>query len=62
MDKAEFLCFEAQQFEEAEKIFREAYKLTGGASRKMEILFETLLINIKKENIESIKKDIETCL
>mmetsp|Transcript_38167 Transcript_38167/g.58209 ORF Transcript_38167/g.58209 Transcript_38167/m.58209 type:complete len:144 (+) Transcript_38167:231-662(+) len=35
--------------------------MTGGASKKMEILFEVLLINIEKEDIESIKKDIEEC-
>jgi len=46
---------------EAEKIFREAYKMTGGASRKMEILFEILLMNFEKEDVPSIKKDIQTC-
>ena len=35
--------------------------MSGGASRKMEILFEILLINIDKEDVESIKKDIEQC-
>ena len=60
-DKAEFLRYEAQDFVEAEKIFREAYKMTGGASRKMEILFEILLMNFEKEDVPSIKKDIQTC-
>lgn len=45
IDKAEFYSFEVQDFEKAEKIFREAYDLTGGASKKMEILFEILLMN-----------------
>jgi 26S proteasome regulatory subunit N7 len=35
--------------------------MTGGASRKMEILFEILLMNIEKENIAVISKDIDTC-
>jgi 26S proteasome regulatory subunit N7 len=61
LDKAEFLRYEAEDFVEAEKIFREAYKLTGGASKKMEILFEILLMNFEKEDIPSIKKDITMC-
>jgi 26S proteasome regulatory subunit N7 len=35
--------------------------MTGGASKKMEILFEILLMNIEKEDIASIKKDITEC-
>ena len=45
LDKAEFLRYETNNFEEAEKFFREAFDLTGGASKKMEILFECLLMN-----------------
>lgn len=52
MDKAEFLSFEAKDYVEAEKVFREAYKMTGGASKKMEIIFEILLMNIEKEDVE----------
>ena len=48
LDKAEFLAFEAQNTVEAEKVFRQAYDMTGGASRKIEILFEILLMNIDK--------------
>jgi 26S proteasome regulatory subunit N7 len=61
IDKAEFLSFELRDYTEAEKVFREAYKMSGGASKKMEILFETLLMNIEKEDTESVRKDIETC-
>ena len=61
LDKAEFYRYEAEDFEKAETIFREAYKLTGGASKKMEILFETLLMSIDKDDIPSIKKDIQQC-
>jgi len=61
VDKAEFMHYEAKNYPEAEKIYREAYKMTGGASRKMEILFEILLMNIEKEDIASISKDIDTC-
>ena len=61
MDKAEFYCFELKDHVKAEETFREAYKLTGGASKKMEILFEILLMNIEKEDIENMKKDIDDC-
>ena len=61
LDKAEFLSFEAKDYIESEKVFREAYKMTGGASKKMEILFEILLMNIEKEDIPVIKKDIVEC-
>jgi 26S proteasome regulatory subunit N7 len=61
LDKAEFLSFEAKDYKESEKVFREAYKMTGGASKKMEILFEILLMNIEKEDIPVIKKDIAEC-
>ena len=61
LDKAEFYCFELRDFVEAEKVFREAYKKTGGPSKKMEILFEILLMSIEKEDVNSIKKDIDTC-
>jgi len=61
LDKAEFYRYEAIDFEKAEEIFRECYKLTGGASKKMEILFEILLMSIDKEDVNSMKKDIDTC-
>ena len=35
--------------------------MSGGASKKMEILFEILLMNFDKEDLPSIKKDVETC-
>src|ERR1700733_15265938 len=56
LDKALFLKQEARDYPEAEKIFREAYAKSGGASKKMEILFEILLMNIEKEDLENIKK------
>ena len=58
LDKAFFLKDEAKDYPEAEKIFREAYDKTGGASKKMEILFEILLMNIEKFDIDLIKKDV----
>lgn len=60
-EKAEFLAFECQNMPEAEKVFREAYEMSGSASKKMELIFEILLMNIEKEDIVAIKKDIETC-
>lgn len=61
LDKAEFYCFELKDFVEAEKVFREAYKKTGGPSKKMEILFEILLMNIEKEDTLVMRKDITEC-
>ena len=61
LDKAEFYKYEILNFTEAEKVFREAYVLTGGASKKMEILFEILLMNIDKDNLPVITKDIAEC-
>ena len=52
---------EAKDYPAAEKIYREAYDKTGGASRKMEILFEILLMNIEKFDIDEIKKDVNQC-
>jgi 26S proteasome regulatory subunit N7 len=62
LEKAQFLKDEAQDYPAAEIVFREAYKLSGGPSRKIEILFEILLMNIEKFDIEAVKKDIAACL
>jgi 26S proteasome regulatory subunit N7 len=61
LEKAEFMKDEAQDYPEAEKFFRQAYDLSGGPSRKMEILFEILIMNIEKYDMEAIKKDVHTC-
>lgn len=61
MDKADFLKDEARDFPEAEKFFREAIALSGGASRKMEILFEIMQMNLEKYDMDALKKDVATC-
>ena len=61
LDKAQFIKDEAQDYPLAETFFREAYALSGGASRKMEIIFEILLMNIEKFDLDALKKDIATC-
>jgi 26S proteasome regulatory subunit N7 len=61
VEKAEFLRYEAIKFEEAEKVFREAYAMTGGASRKMEILFEIMLMCFEKKDHATLMKDVATC-
>jgi 26S proteasome regulatory subunit N7 len=58
LDKALFLKNEAKDYPAAEKVFREAYTKSGGASKKMEILFDILLMNIEKFDIDEIKKDV----
>lgn len=54
LDKAEFLRYEVEDFQQAEKVYREAYDMTGGASKKMEILFECLLMAFSKEEVPKI--------
>ena len=61
LDKAEFLRYEVEDLVKAEKVYREAYDMSGGASKKMEILFECLLINISKRLIPALTTDIATC-
>lgn len=61
LDKAAFLKEEARDYPEAERVFREAYAKTGGASKKMEILFEIMLMNIEKFDIDALKKDVAQC-
>ena len=61
LDKAEFLKNEAVDFPEAEKFFREALAMSGGASRKMEILFEIMSMNLDKYDLDALKKDVTTC-
>ncbi len=56
LDKAEFLSFEAKDYIKSEKIFRETFKMTGEASRKIEILFEILLMKIEKRRYSRDKK------
>lgn len=52
---------EARDYPEAEKFFREALKMSGGASRKMEILFEIIAMNLEKYDMDALKKDVQTC-
>ena len=61
LDKAEWVKDEARDFPLAEKFFREAYDMSGGASRKMEILFEIILMNLEKYDMDALKKDVTTC-
>lgn len=61
LDKAEWIKDEAKDYPLAERIFREAYEMSGGASRKMEILFQVILMNLEKYDMEALKKDVATC-
>lgn len=60
-DKAAFMKDEVRDFVEAEKLFRETIKLSGTPSRKLEPMFEILLMNLEKVDIDSLKKDMATC-
>ena len=61
LDKAQFLKEEALDYPEAERVYRDAYAKSGGASKKMEILFEIMLMNIEKFDIDALKKDVAQC-
>jgi len=61
LDKAVFLKEEARDYPFAERVFREAYAKSGGASKKMELLFEIMLMNIEKFDIDALKKDVSLC-
>lgn len=61
LNKADFLKSEARDYPEAEKFFREAVTMSGGASRKMEILFEIIAMNLEKYDMDALKKDVQTC-
>jgi 26S proteasome regulatory subunit N7 len=61
LDKADFLKTEARDYPEAEKFYREALTMSGGASRKMEILFEIIQMNLEKYDMDALKKDVESC-
>ncbi len=56
-----FLKEEARDYPFAERVFREAYAKSGGASKKMELLFEIMLMNIEKFDIDALKKDVSLC-
>jgi hypothetical protein len=58
LDKADFLKQEARDYPEAEKFYREALTMSGGASRKMEILFEIIQMNLEKYDMDALKKDV----
>lgn len=61
LDKAEWMKDEAKDYVAAIKFFREAYDMSGGASRKMEILFEIILMNLEKYDMDELKKDVAKC-
>jgi len=61
LEKAEWIKDEARDYVLAETVFREAYALTGGASKKMEILFEIIIMNLEKYDLDALKKDVATC-
>ena len=63
LEKGLFLKNEVGDFTRAEKILREAIEKTGGASKKMEITFEILLMKYAKApiDIDTVEKDIAKC-
>ena len=60
-DKGVFMKDEVRDYPAAEKILREAYDLSGGASRKFEVMFEIMLMHIEQVDVDALKKDTATC-
>lgn len=50
-----------KNYEMAQKTYMEAYEIAGGASKKMDILFEILLIALDLKHLELIRTNIEKC-
>jgi hypothetical protein len=61
LEKADFMKKEAKDYPEAEKFYSLAQTMTGVASRKMEILFEVIKMNLEKYEMDALKKDFATC-
>ena len=61
IEKGLYLKDEARYLDTAETVFRTAMEKTGGASKKMEILFEILQMSFVKLDVDKIQKDIEQC-
>ena len=61
LDKALYLKNKVKDYAEAEGVFREALGKTVDASKIMENLFETMLMNIEKDNVDAVKEDVKTC-
>lgn len=60
-DKGLFIKDEVRDCIAAEKVFRECIELSGTPSRKLEVLFEILLMNLEKVDLDALKTDMATC-
>ena len=54
IEKGLYLKDEARYLDTAETVFRTAMEKTGGASKKMEILFEILQMSLVKLDVDKI--------
>jgi len=61
LEKAKYFHYKRKDFEQAKKIYMEAYDITMGSSKRMDILFEILLMAIEIQNLELIRDNIEKC-
>ena len=50
-----------KDYPNAKKVYMEAYAITMGSSKKMDILFEILLIAVDTQDLELIRDNIEKC-
>ena len=50
-----------KDYPNARKVYLEAYEITTGSSKKMDILFEILLIAVDTQNLELLRENIEKC-
>lgn len=60
MEKAKFFQ-DKKMYEEASKVYMVAYSITAGSSKKMDILFEILLMAMDTQNLDLIRENIEKC-
>lgn len=60
MEKAK--CYQRHKvYDQAKKTYMEAYEITMGSSKKMDILFEILLMAIDVQDLDQIRDNIEKC-
>ena len=50
-----------KDYENSKKHFMEAYEITMGSTKKMDILFEILLMTVDTQNLDLMRENIEKC-
>ena len=61
LEKAKYFHYKRKDNDQARKTYMEAYDITTGSSKKMDILFEILLMAVDGQNLDHIRENIEKC-